>query len=165
MMGVGAVEAILPHRHPMLLVDRVLEVEPGRRLTAQKAISATEGCYRGVRPQLNDDAYAYPPPLLLESWCQAAAILATWDDPSPDLSDDRLLILGRVCDVVFKHAVLPGDVLEHRVQLVQGDDTSAVVHGDCLVGDEVVMSVGLVVLARRSTAVLTAVGGASGPRA
>lgn len=148
MMGVGAIEAILPHRHPMLLVDRITEVEPGQRLTAWKAVSGTEACYRGVRARSDDDAYGYPHVLMLESWCQAAAVLATWDDPSPDLTGDRLLVLGRVAGVTFKYPVLPGDVIEHRVRLVQADAKAAVVHGESLVGEEVVMSVGLVVLAR-----------------
>jgi 3-hydroxyacyl-[acyl-carrier-protein] dehydratase len=164
MMSVGAVETVLPHRHPMLLVDWIIEVEPGHRLIAQKAVSATEACYSRVRAQSDDDAYAYPQTLMLESWCQAAAVLATWDDPTRP-GDDRILVLGRITDVLFKHVVLPGDVLEHRVRLVQSGDGTAVVHGDCLIGDEVVMSVGLAVLARRSAAVLSATRNGSAPKA
>ena len=70
-MDVYQVLAHLPHRYPMLMVDRVLELEPGKRIVALKNVSVNEPCFAGHFPGLP----IMPGVLILEAMAQAAALL------------------------------------------------------------------------------------------
>jgi 3-hydroxyacyl-[acyl-carrier-protein] dehydratase len=132
---------VLPHRYPMLLVDRVSAVAPGESLTALKAVSANEPCYADLVPGAPVD---YPPTLLVESWCQAAVLLARWDDPDPGV-----VLFGAIADVEFHRPVTPGCVLRHDVRLLEARGRTAVLGGESTVDGQVVMTVGRVVTTSR----------------
>ena len=138
----------LPHRYPMLLVDRVVEFEPPNRMTTIKAVSCSEPWYRGLTSP-TAPALEYPSALVLESWCQSAALLAlTNQRVEPPL----MLMLGRVADVKFHVPVLPGDVIKHRVELGYRAENTFVLSGEVLVAGEIVTEVGSVVIALRAPA-------------
>ncbi|GAA2801207.1 beta-hydroxyacyl-ACP dehydratase [Kitasatospora sp. CM 4170] len=145
--GQAAIRRALPHRFPMLLVDRVLDVVPGERITAVKAVSCNEPWYRDV-PEGAED-FAYPQVLLMESWCQAAGLLATWEDPNPDVLTGRVMLFGAVTGLAYHGPVLPGDVLEHRATITRTLGDTLIIAGESLVDGEPVLTVESAVLAFR----------------
>ncbi|GAB3898672.1 3-hydroxyacyl-ACP dehydratase FabZ [Kibdelosporangium lantanae] len=132
-------EHVLPHRGPMLLVDRVVHVARDEHLVAEKAVGeADPWCVEGVFPQV----------LVLESWCQSAAALAVWDRPVPDAATS-VLLFGSVAEARFGPPVRAGAVLRHHVRLAKRAAGTFVLTGQSYVDEEVVLAVGRVVIANR----------------
>ncbi|MEV0677500.1 3-hydroxyacyl-ACP dehydratase [Actinosynnema sp. NPDC050436] len=148
MTGLDAIRRTIPHRYPVLLVDRVTEVEPGRRIVALKAVSGREPCYADGSEQ------AYPVGLLLESWAQAAVLLTRWENPNPDVLADKVELITGLRDVALHAEVFPGDVVEHHVRLVREVDDAAILAGHALVAGRVVLEVGSFTMARRGVEAL-----------
>lgn len=140
---------VLPHRYPMLLVDEVSELVAGQRLTARKAVSGNEPWYANPPENAVPERFAYPDVLVLESWCQAAGVLATWDEPNPDVLSGQVMLFGSVSDVRLNRHVLPGDVLEHRIRVSRVLSDAMVFEGEALAAGQVVMSVGRATMAFR----------------
>jgi 3-hydroxyacyl-[acyl-carrier-protein] dehydratase len=141
-IGAARIRRMLPHRYPILLVDRVLAAETGRRIIASKAITLNEPCYA----QVGDDASLdYPPSLLLESWVQSACLLALLEP----VAAGQIPLLGSMSEVDFHRPVLPGDLITHRVELSRRLDDALVVDGDCRVAGELVFTVSRMVLVFR----------------
>ncbi|WP_445529279.1 3-hydroxyacyl-ACP dehydratase FabZ family protein [Streptomyces cyslabdanicus] len=151
-MNTVEVERLLPHRFPMLLVDRVLDLVPGESVTATKAITRNEPCYRALGAHTAGACPEYPQTLLIESWGQTAGILATWrspDEQTDPRQTDRVMLLGGLSGVVFHRPVLPGDVLLHRARLSRALSDTAIFEGETSCDGEVVMSVERMVMAFR----------------
>jgi len=108
----AGIEAILPHRPPMLLVDEVLELEPGRRVVALKRVTE-ENC-AGHFP----GNPIMPGVLMVEALAQAGAVAAL----SLEENRGRLALFAGIDDVRFKRIVRPGDVLrlECTLETVRG---------------------------------------------
>jgi len=96
----------LPHRYPMLLVDRVLECEPGKRILAIKNVTINEPYFNGHFPGLP----VMPGVLVVESLAQAAAVLA-FVTGGKKSDEDSIYYLVGVDDARFKRPVVPGDQL------------------------------------------------------
>jgi 3-hydroxyacyl-[acyl-carrier-protein] dehydratase len=160
-MDLSGIMAVLPHRYPMLLLDRVVEIVPGRSLVARKAVSGAEPWYTG-----DVASVGYPPVLLVESWCQAAAVLSlgagpaggrpAGGGPAGEADADKVLLFGSISGLRLTGRVLPGDVVEHHVRLTRAVADTVVVHGESRVGDAVVLAVDRVLIARRPAAALRA---------
>jgi 3-hydroxyacyl-[acyl-carrier-protein] dehydratase len=146
-MNIADIRAVLPHRYPMLLVDRVDEVVPGESLAATKAVTANEPCYA----RLPDGAtgHAYPASLLIESWCQAAGVLAVLDMPNPDVVAGQVTLFGAITDLELAAPVWPGDVVRHQVRAQRLLSNAALLEGESLVDGVRVMRVGQIVIALR----------------
>jgi 3-hydroxyacyl-[acyl-carrier-protein] dehydratase len=154
--GVAEIKRIIPHRFPVLLVDRVVFVEPGVSLVAHKAISGRESCYAG----LADDAdHSYPIGLLLESWAQCAVVLTRWEKPNPDVLADKVELITGIRDVSLLHPVHPGDVLEHHVSLVREVADAAILSGHTVADGRKVLEIGTFTMARREVSFLVPDGG------
>lgn len=112
-MDVREILRILPHRYPMLLVDRVESVEPGQRIVAIKCVTANEPFFPGHFP----DQPVFPGVLLVEVMAQTAGLLAarSADFGAPGKS---VALLG-VDGARFRKPVVPGDRLEVTVAVVQ----------------------------------------------
>lgn len=147
MNGIDAITRVLPHRYPMLLVDRVVEVEPGLRLVARKAVSANEPWYR-------DLPASYPPVLLVESWCQAAGLLGAWQTPNPNVLTGQVMLVGGLTGIRFGGPVVPGDVVEHRVRLDRVLGDTMIFEGESLVDDRTVLEVTQAIVTMRPAATL-----------
>jgi 3-hydroxymyristoyl/3-hydroxydecanoyl-(acyl carrier protein) dehydratase len=143
------IQRLMPHRYPMLLVDRVKEIVPGDRIVAVKAITYTDIWYGQLPASVTPDQLAYPTTLLVESWLQAAGVLITWDRPNPDPLAGEVMLLGGLTNIRFYRPVLPGDVVEHRVRLLRAHTDAMVFDGESLVGDAVSLTVERVSLALR----------------
>ena len=111
-MDIHEILAHLPHRYPMLLVDRVLECEPGKRILAVKNVSINEPYFVGHFPHHP----VMPGVLIVEALAQAAAVLSF--KTLGTISDDKSLYYFVGIDGArFKHPVSPGDQLLLDVSL------------------------------------------------
>ncbi|UAA39716.1 3-hydroxyacyl-ACP dehydratase FabZ [Paraneptunicella aestuarii] len=102
---------LLPHRYPMLLVDRVTEVKLGESIKAYKNITFNEPCFTGHFP----GKPIFPGVLILEALAQAAGILGF---KTAGNSDDLYLYAG-IDKARFKRPVVPGDRLDFDVQFIK----------------------------------------------
>ena len=105
---------IMPHRYPFLLVDRVLDYEVGKHLTAIKNVSINEPFFNGHFPHRP----VFPGVLLIEAMAQASAILASVGEDAV-ASKNTIYLFAGVNNVRFKRQVEPGDQVQLNVQLVR----------------------------------------------
>jgi 3-hydroxyacyl-[acyl-carrier-protein] dehydratase len=96
----------LPHRYPFLLVDRVIECEPGKRLRAIKNVSYNEPFFQGHFP----NQPIMPGVLIMEAMAQATGLLASETAPD-ELGKGMTYYLVGLDKVRFKRPVVPGDQL------------------------------------------------------
>lgn len=149
------IKRLLPHRHPMLLVDAVVDLLPGRRLTAVKNITAAEACYAGLPDDCPPDAYAYPHSLVCESFGQSACILMAASVPE-EVRAGHVVLFGSLADVEISTRAYPGEQLRHEVQLTAVKGTLGFFTGYITVGDRMIARVDRGTLALRPVANLTA---------
>jgi 3-hydroxyacyl-[acyl-carrier-protein] dehydratase len=151
LLSVAELRRLLPHRYPMLLVDRVVDVEPGRRLGAVKAVTVNEPCFAG----LPDDAvFDYPPTLLVESWGQAAGILAMLSHPDPDSLAGQVMLAGAMTGIAFHGPVTPGTLVRHEVRVERVFSDTVIFAGESTVDGDVVMTLARMVMAFRPAGAL-----------
>jgi 3-hydroxyacyl-[acyl-carrier-protein] dehydratase len=141
--------SVLPQRSPMLLVDRVESMTPGRSIVGLKAITATEGCYSELADDSPLSRYAYPQSLLVESFGQTAAILWLLSTQLLHTGSDRVLMFAALRDFEVEGQAYPGDVLHHRVQLEKATTDTVVVSGETRVGERRIATVGCMVAVAR----------------
>jgi 3-hydroxyacyl-[acyl-carrier-protein] dehydratase len=104
----------LPHRYPILLVDRVLEIEKGKKIRALKNISINEPFFTGHFPHRP----VMPGVLMLEALAQAAALLA-FDTLGVTPDDKTVYYFAGIDGARFKRPVEPGDQLMLEVELLR----------------------------------------------
>ncbi|MFI0727620.1 3-hydroxyacyl-ACP dehydratase FabZ family protein [Streptomyces sp. NPDC021225] len=154
----GEIRRVLPHRYPMLLIDRVTELVPGERATGLKAVTCNEPWYEGIPDKAADAAeadYHYPWTALIESWCHVAGVLVAHDRPNPDVLSGQVMLLGGITDATPLRPAVPGDLVEHRVRLTRQIGETFMFEGESRVGDETALTVGRLVMTMRPAADLT----------
>ena len=104
------VMSVLPHRYPFLLVDRVLEMDPGRGIVALKNFTINEEFFLGHFPQHP----VVPGVLLIEAMAQAGGILLLHEDPE---RHGKLLYFLGIDRARFRHPVVPGDQARIEVEV------------------------------------------------
>jgi 3-hydroxyacyl-[acyl-carrier-protein] dehydratase len=107
------IQQLLPHRFPFLLVDRVIECEPGVRLLGLKNVTYNEPFFQGHFPQLP----IFPGVLIMEALAQATALLTAESDPH--LGSGTTYFLAGIDNARFKKKVTPGDQLMLEVFYVK----------------------------------------------
>lgn len=113
-VDVTRIQALLPHRYPFLLVDRVLEIEPGQRIRAIKNVSINEPFFLGHFP----GHPVMPGVLVVEAMAQAGGLLTQLSRPPEEQGkQDKLFYLVKVDNARFNKMVVPGDQLELEVVL------------------------------------------------
>lgn len=112
-MDIAEILKILPHRYPMLLVDRVLEMEPGQRIVGLKNVSANEPFFAGHFP----GRPVMPGVLIIEALAQCGGLLLMGGLENPE---DKVIYFLAVDGVKFRRPVVPGDQLILELDLVQG---------------------------------------------
>ena len=105
-LNVNEIMDLLPHRHPFLLIDRVLEVTPGESILAYKNISISEDVFNGHFP----GAPIFPGVMIIEAMAQASGILG-FITSSQKATDGKLYLFAGVDKARFKRPVVPGDQL------------------------------------------------------
>ena len=114
-MDAPEIAALLPHRYPFLLVDRVVEVEVGKRIVAIKNVTVNEPFFAGHFP-----GYPIMPGVLLcEAVVQAGGILARLTSTEVDDQTQMLAMLTSLDRVRFRQKVTPGDQLRLEVETVR----------------------------------------------
>ncbi len=113
-LDVEEIQRLLPHRPPFLLVDRVVQLEPGKRLVALKGVTMNEPFFAGHFP----GHPVMPGVLILEALAQAAALLATKSMP-PEESQRKITYLMSIDGAKFRRPVVPGDRLELHVEVMK----------------------------------------------
>lgn len=100
---------VMPHRYPFLLIDRVVSMVLGDRITVIKNVTINEPFFNGHFPEKP----VMPGVLILEAMAQATAYLAikTFEDDAPSLTGNELFLFAGVDKARFKKPVLPGDQL------------------------------------------------------
>jgi 3-hydroxyacyl-[acyl-carrier-protein] dehydratase len=110
-VGAERIAGILPHRYPFLLVDRVIELEPGKRIVALKNVTTNEPFFQGHFP----GHPVMPGVLIVEALAQASGLLIGLSETGE--RGDRLFYLAKVDNARFNRPVYPGDQLRLEVQL------------------------------------------------
>jgi len=123
---------LLPHRYPMLLVDRVVEIDPdGKRIVGLKNVSANEQFFQGHFP----GNPVMPGVLIVEAMAQCAAILGLREMPD---RDKKLFLFGGVDKARFRRPVVPGDQLRLECVVLHRRATSVKIHGKATVDGQLV---------------------------
>ena len=110
-IDIDTIQRVLPHRYPFLLVDKVVEFEPHKRILAHKNVSINEPFFQGHFP----GHPVMPGVLVIEALAQAGGILTQVSRDT--CSSDRLFYLVKIDNVRFSRMVVPGDVLELHVEI------------------------------------------------
>ena len=111
-MDINGIMNSIPHRYPFLLVDRVLEMEPSKRVVALKNVTFNEPFFQGHFP----GAPVMPGVLIIEAMAQAGAILILHE-----MQDraSKLVYFTGIDKVRFRRAVVPGDQLTFTLEVVR----------------------------------------------
>lgn len=111
MLDVNEIRKILPHSYPFLLVDRILEIEEGKRAVGLKNVTINENFFQGHFP----DYPVMPGVLIVEAMAQVGAVALL---KKPDFAG-KLAFLTGIDKMKFRRQVVPGDQLRLEVELVQ----------------------------------------------
>lgn len=110
-MDIGEILKVIPHRYPFLLVDRILEVEPGRRAVGLKQVTINEPFFQGHFPGYP----IMPGVLIVEALAQVGAVAVL----SLPENRNRLALFAGIDNFRFRRPVVPGDSLRLEVELVR----------------------------------------------
>lgn len=105
------IKEILPHRHPFLLIDRILEVEEGQYAIGTRNISITDPVFQGHFPK----EAIYPGVLIIECMAQVGAFVLL----SKEENKGKLAYFTKIKNAKFIKAVRPGDVLTIKTELIK----------------------------------------------
>ena len=127
----SAIERILPHRYPFLLVDRITAFEPDKRIVGVKNVTMSDRLLSGPGP---DGRPSLPPTVLTEAIAQVGAILILGKAENRD----RLIFFMGIEKVRFRGSVHPGDVIEVEATVKRLRSRVGVLQGRARVGTRVV---------------------------
>jgi 3-hydroxyacyl-[acyl-carrier-protein] dehydratase len=106
------IQSVLPHRYPLLLVDRVLEIEPKKRIVAIKNVTVNEPFFNGHFP----GRPVMPGVFLVEGLAQAGGLLLLHD--MPDRGNKLIYFMG-IESAKFRRPVVPGDQVRYEIEVLR----------------------------------------------
>jgi len=109
--GIHEIMKFLPHRYPFLLVDRILELEPEKRVVGLKNVTINEPFFQGHFP----GAPVMPGVLIIESMAQVAGVMIYRDLPD---REKKLIYFTGIESAKFRRPVLPGDQLRIEMEVL-----------------------------------------------
>lgn len=109
------IRKLLPHRYPFLLVDKVIAMDSGRRITAIKNVTANEPFFNGHFPE----APIMPGVLMIEALAQASGLLLRGSQAVLPAEELDMFFLAGIHEARFRRMVLPGDQLELEVEVLK----------------------------------------------
>ena len=126
--GRDAIESLIPHRPPFLLVDEILELDPGKRVVGRREIRADDWWFAGHFPERP----VMPGVLTIEAIAQAGAVAVLADEANRG----KMPFFAGIDDCRFKRIVEPGDILTLECEFVRVRGPIAKGRGRASVGDE-----------------------------
>ena len=134
-----AIEKIMPHRYPMLLIDRVLDLVPGKTVTAIKNVTINEPFFVGHFP----GHPIMPGVLIIEAMAQAGGILLLHAVENPE---SKVVYFIAIDGVRFRKPVIPGDQLRFELEMVTFRRSMCKMNGKAYVGDTLVTEASLMAM-------------------
>ncbi len=129
MMNIKEIQKLLPHRYPFLLVDRIIEIQPGVKAVGIKNVTVNEGFFQGHFPEQP----IMPGVLIIEAMAQVAGILAF----RSGASDGKSVYFMSIEKAKFRKPVVPGDQLRLEVNILQQRGNVWKFAGNALVDEKV----------------------------
>ncbi len=124
--GITDIMKFLPHRYPFLLVDKILELEPDKRIVGLKNVTINEQFFQGHFP----GAPVMPGVLIIEAMAQTAGVMIYRDLPD---RDTKLIYFSGIENAKFRRPVLPGDQLRIEMDMVHRRNNFGKMQGKALV--------------------------------
>jgi beta-hydroxyacyl-ACP dehydratase FabZ len=121
----------LPHRYPMLLLDRIMELEPDRKIVALKNVTINEPFFQGHFPGLP----VMPGVLILEAMAQAGGMMVV---PADGSAAGKSFYLASISHAKFRRTVVPGDQLTIELTVAQSRGNFRKLTGKAAVGGQIV---------------------------
>jgi len=125
-IDIQGIQKLLPHRYPILLVDRVLDYERGQWIRGVKNVSIGEQIFQGHFPKQP----VFPGVLIIEAMAQTAGCLVTLDIPNPE---EKIMYFMSIDGVKFRKPVVPGDQLVMEVKILTAKRNIAKMRGEAFV--------------------------------
>jgi len=110
-LDINDIKKILPHRPPFLLVDRIVELEPEKRIVGIKNVTVNEPFFAGHFPQ----SPVMPGVLIVEAMAQTGGVLILRDVPQ---GGERLVLFATIENAKFRRPVVPGDQIRMEVEVL-----------------------------------------------
>ena len=129
-ININRIMEMIPHRYPILLVDRMLELEPGERAVGLKNVTFNEPHFQGHFPS----APVMPGVLIVEAMAQTAAILVV-ETVGEEIAG-KLVYFMSIEEAKFRKIVTPGDSLHIHVQKIRNRGPVWKFEGKAMVGDD-----------------------------
>jgi 3-hydroxyacyl-[acyl-carrier-protein] dehydratase len=130
-MDITEIQSIIPHRYPLLLIDRVLDLEPLKRIVAIKNVTMNEPIFQGHFP----GAPVFPGVFIIEAMAQAGAVLLFREVPD---RESKLLYFTGIEEAKFRKPVRPGDQLRLEVAVIKYKMGFAKLRGEAYVDGQLV---------------------------
>jgi 3-hydroxyacyl-[acyl-carrier-protein] dehydratase len=154
MFSHSQIKTLLPHRYPMLLVDRITGLKKWSEVTGTKTVSGTEACYANMGETADPRDYAYPCSLILESFGQVGGVLVNLKRIEEHLPDNVIMLASGVSAFHFFGEVYPGDTMVHRLMLDKDMEDFAVLSGEMTVnGRRIAQAEAMIVAYREAGAI------------
>jgi len=116
MLDILEIQEILPHRYPLLLVDRITDIEKGKSIDGFKNISISEPAFMGHFP----GHPIYPGVMILEGMAQAGGILALKsNDLTAEELKNKVIYFMSIDKAKFRTPVKPGDRLDYKIEIIK----------------------------------------------
>ena len=126
------IQEILPHRYPFLLVDKIIDFEPGKWAKGIKCVSANEMQFMGHFP----GQHVMPGVLIIEALAQTGAVAIL----SKEENKGRIALFGGIKSAKFKRQVIPGDVLELSCEIIASKGPVGIGKAEAYVGGQLAVS-------------------------
>ena len=146
MLDVKQIMELIPHRHPFLLVDHIVELEEGKRIVGLKNVSISEGFFQGHFPSFP----VMPGVLIVEALAQTGGVLLF--KSKPELKG-RMMYFAGLEGVRFRKPVVPGDTLRLEVEFTGMRQRLVRMNGRALVNGEVVTEAKMTAVVAEETTV------------
>ncbi|OGC86817.1 MAG: UDP-3-O-[3-hydroxymyristoyl] N-acetylglucosamine deacetylase [candidate division Zixibacteria bacterium RBG_16_48_11] len=131
LLDINAILKIMPHRYPLLLIDRIVDLEPNRKVVALKNVTINEPFFAGHFP----GHPIMPGVLILEAMAQAGGFLLLNTVPEPE---KKLVYFMGIDGVRFRKPVLPGDQLRFELEMLSFRRGTCKMKGNAFVGSDLV---------------------------
>ncbi len=131
MIDVVEIQNILPHRYPFLLVDRILELEPGQRIVGLKNVTINEEFFQGHFP----GKPVMPGVLIVEAMAQVGGVLLLREIED---RDSKLVYFMGIDGARFRKPVLPGDQIRFEVEILKRKSSTCKLQGKAFVDGSLV---------------------------